>query len=115
MQRDTLFLLAPDFTDPAYPGQVFYCTHCALLEFVLAQYAEQLRGLNVVRTQWPRPRQDLIDLLGEANQSLPLLIIGDRTRTDCATGVFQDRYFIQGVDSLMRFLSAHYGIPLPHP
>ena len=36
MTRDRLFLLRPDFEDPDYLGQRFYCWHCALLEEVLA-------------------------------------------------------------------------------
>jgi len=35
MTRDRLFLLRPGFEDPAYPGQRFYCSHCALIEGVL--------------------------------------------------------------------------------
>ena len=38
MTRDRLFLLRPGFEDPAYPGQRFYCWHCALIEGVLASF-----------------------------------------------------------------------------
>ncbi len=34
-----------------------------------------MSDLDVVRIGWPRPRQVVVDLLGEAHQSLPLLIL----------------------------------------
>jgi hypothetical protein len=36
--RDRLFLLKPDFANPAFPGDRFYCWHCALLEGVLVSF-----------------------------------------------------------------------------
>jgi hypothetical protein len=57
MIRDRLFLLKPDFADPAYPGQRFYCWHCALLEGVLASFPHLQAKIDVVRIAWPRPRQ----------------------------------------------------------
>ena len=32
MSRDKLIILKPGFGDPAYPGQVFYCWHCVLMD-----------------------------------------------------------------------------------
>ncbi len=42
--RDHLYLLAPDFTDPAFPGRRFYCWHCALIEGVLAGFRPSAGG-----------------------------------------------------------------------
>jgi hypothetical protein len=36
MTRDTLILLHSIAEDPAFPGQLFYCEHCVLMEGVLA-------------------------------------------------------------------------------
>ena len=47
MTRDTLFLLRPGFEDPAYPGQRFYCWHCALLEGVLASFGKAAGGASL--------------------------------------------------------------------
>ena len=63
--RDRLFLLHPDFADPAYPKRRFYCWHCALLEGVLVSFPRLLESIDVHRVAWPRPRQALVDLLGE--------------------------------------------------
>ncbi len=73
--RDHLYLLAPDFADPAFPGRRFYCWHCALIEGVLAGFPTLAGRLDVTRLPWPRPRHVLIDRLGEAHQSLPLLVL----------------------------------------
>mgnify|MGYP003660069133 CR=1 FL=1 len=32
-ERDQLFLLRPGFADPDYPGDMFYCWHCALMAY----------------------------------------------------------------------------------
>lgn len=72
--RDRLFLLHPDFEDPAYPGRRFYCWHCALMEGVLASFPRLLETIDVHRVDWPRPRREVADLLGEDNQSLPVLV-----------------------------------------
>jgi len=113
--KDALFLLKPNFHDPALPKQVFFCWHCALLEGVISYYPELERHLLVQRIDWPRPRQPLIDLLGEAHQSLPVLVIGDGRRSPRATGTAQGRDFIADKDGILRELEAHYGIGAQHP
>lgn len=74
MQQDILFLLKPGFRDPAFPEQDFYCWHCALMEGVLASFPEHRPALDVRRIAFPRPRGEVIALIGAANQSLPVLV-----------------------------------------
>ncbi len=54
--KDTLYILAPGFEDPAYPGKTFYCWHCALMEGVLASFPELADRLDVRRIAWPKLR-----------------------------------------------------------
>lgn len=115
MQRDTLFLLQPDFTDPAYPGQRFYCWHCALLEGVLASFPRHVSELDVVRVGWPRPRQAVIDVLGEAHQSLPVLILADDAPDVAAIRRSGSVRFLDDKDAILHALTVRYGIPSPHP
>ena len=68
MTRDRLFLLRPGFEDPAYPGQRFYCWHCALIEGVLASFPALADKIDVERIAWPKPRREVIALVGEENQ-----------------------------------------------
>ena len=115
MTRDRLFLLQPGFEDPAYPGRHFYCWHCALLEGVLASFPDLAKRIDVVRVAWPRPRQTLIDAAGEANQSLPLLLLADGASSPHQTGSHQGRALIADKDGILAALSDRHGFPDPHP
>ena len=82
MTRDKLFLLRPDFEDPAYPGRRFYCWHCALMEGVIASFPHLLWRVDVERIAWPLPRREIIAIVGEENQYRP----GARSGSRCADG-----------------------------
>lgn len=115
MTRDLLFLLRPDFEDPAHPGRRFYCWHCALIEGVLASFPALAGRLDVERIAWPKPRQDLIALVGEDNQSLPLLVLPTGATSLHQTGSHRGRAFIADKDAILAALSERHGFPGPHP
>lgn len=115
MTRDKLFLLRPDFEDPAYPGQRFYCWHCALMEGVLVSFPELASGFDVQRIAWPRPRQEVVALLGEAHQVLPLLILAKGETSPHQTGTHEGIAFIDDKDKILAALSERHGFPAPHP
>lgn len=115
MNRDRLFLLRPGFEDPAYPGQRFYCWHCALMEGVLASFPELATRLDVQRIAWPRPRLPAIEQVGEENQSLPLLVLADGDTSSHQTGTYEGRAFISDKDRILAALSERHGFPDPHP
>jgi hypothetical protein len=115
MARDTLFLLRPDFEDPAYPGRRFYCWHCALIEGVLASFPKLTAQIDVERVAWPRPREAVIALVGEQNQLLPLLVLAPGTTSARQTGTYRGRTFIADKDGILAALSERHGFPDPHP
>jgi len=115
MERDRLFLLRPGFEDPAYPDRHFYCWHCALMEGVLASFPQLASRLDVERIEWPRPRHRVIALVGEENQSLPLLVLADGGASSHLTGIYEGRTFISGKDEILAVLSEKHGFPHPHP
>ena len=115
MTRDRLFLLRPDFTDPAYPGKRFYCWHCALIEGVLASFPDLAKRLDVERVAWPRPRAFVIEMVGEDNQSLPLLELGDAIVDAPPSRISGNRRFIADKDEILRALTLRHGFPEPHP
>ncbi|MGU3399451.1 DUF3088 domain-containing protein [Brucellaceae bacterium D45D] len=115
MQRDTLFLVQPDFEDPLYVGQKFYCWHCALLEGLLASFPERTDLLDVKRISWPRPRHEVIALAGEANQCLPLLVLAEGYTSPNQSGSFNGRSLICDKDAILKALAERHGFPLPHP
>lgn len=113
--RDRLFLLTPGFADPAFPGKCFYCWHCALLEGVLASFPQLAAAIDVERIAWPRPRREVVDLIGHENQSLPVLVLGDDAEAGLETGRANGRRFVEGKDAILRALSVRHGIPEAHP
>lgn len=115
MTRDRLFLLRPGFTDPAYPGQAFYCWHCALMEGVLASFPELAVRLDVERIAWRRPRATVVALVGEQNQSVPLLVLGEGSPDDVEADSHGGVRFIAGKDRILAALSRRHGFPDPHP
>ncbi len=115
MARDTLFLLQPGFEDPAYPGRVFYCWHCALMEGVLASFPDLAARIDVVRIPWPKPRQSLVDVVGEQNQSVPMLVLAAGDTSPHQTGTHEGRAFIDTKDGILAALTERHGFPDPHP
>jgi len=115
VQRDKLFLLKPGFEDPAYSGKRFYCWHCALLEGVLASFPSLAARLDVERVAWPRPRAAVIDILGEENQSLPLLVLAGEASTGIKVSSCNGVGFIAGKNEILKALSVRHGFPEPHP
>lgn len=109
MNKDKLFLLHPGFEDPAYIGQFFYCWHCALLEGLLVSFPVLAQQLDVERIAWPLPRLPVIELVGEENQSLPLLVLADGETSVHQTGSYQGRAFIAEKDKILSTLSERYG------
>ena len=64
-------------------GRTFYCWHCALMEGVLASFPELTPDLEVRQIAFARPRRDVTRLIGEANQSLPVLVLAEDARPIC--------------------------------
>ncbi|WP_246116805.1 DUF3088 domain-containing protein [Denitrobaculum tricleocarpae] len=116
---DTLFLVKPGFQDPAFPGKDFYCWHCALIEGVLTSFPERAANLTVKRVAWPRPRSEVIDLVGEEHQSLPLLVLSEGSQSPDGTGrspaASHARSFIADKDAILQALTDRHGFPHPHP
>ena len=115
LERDTIFLLKPDFEDPAWPNQRFYCWHCALIDGVLGSFPDLLAGLDIRHINWPHPRHDVIALLGEDHQSLPVMILKSGDTSSLQTGTANGHAFIDGKDNILLALSERHGFPVPHP
>ncbi|AQR72712.1 DUF3088 family protein [Sphingomonas sp. LM7] len=101
MSRDTLFLLEPEFADPALPGRSFYCKDCITIEGLLAAFPDRAANINVVHVAYPRPRAAVIAAIGEANQNLPALV--------------WDGGFANEIEALLAALAERHGFPERHP
>lgn len=64
---------------------------------------------------WPRPRREVIELVGEENQSLPLLVLAEGATSPHQTGTHKGLAFISDKDKILAALSDRHGIPVPHP
>jgi len=102
MSRDTLFLLDPDWADPAYGGERhFYCKECMIVEGLLATFPERAANIDVVRVAWPRPRTAVVAAIGEDNQNLPALV--------------WDGGFANDIEALLAALATRHSFPERHP
>ena len=73
MSRDQLYLLKPDFFDNG--KRPYFCPGCAQIVGLLDFYPQLKQRLSVPYVEFPRPRPELAALLGEENQSCPVLVL----------------------------------------
>ena len=112
--KDRLFLLRPSFPDAAAgPGQ-FFCPGCMQVEGLLACFPQMRDALEIIYLDFARPREVLVELLGEAHQSCPVLVAApDAERA----GLQQVNGQLVAPDApaIGSYLAGRYGLPLPHP
>lgn len=73
-----LFLLKADFKDPELnDDKRYFCPDCVMIEGLLSYYPRLTEELDVKYVNFARPRTVLVDLLGEENQSCPVLVLED--------------------------------------
>jgi hypothetical protein len=114
LQRDTLFILRAPFEDPALEG-TWFCTSCATMEGALLANPHWGRAVDVKRCAYLRPRHEVIELIGEENQSLPVLVLADGSEPPEGAKQFHGRHFLDEPKPITRYLAAAYGGAGPHP
>lgn len=99
---EKLFLLKPDFQDINQGNEnKFVCMECAALEGLLSYYPRLRNELEVYYVDFARPRLPIIELIGEANQNCPVLILDDGR-------------FINQPDEIVWHLTLNYHIGQSH-
>lgn len=115
MKRDRLYLLKPQFMD-ASKGP-YFCPGCAQMLGLLEFYPALKEKLEVRWLDFPRPRPELIELLGEENQSCPVLVL-QAAPTDLPSTIpthqAKGRWFVEGADEIATYLAHIHGIGIPH-
>lgn len=115
LKRDTLFILRAPFEDAALEG-TWFCTACATMEGALLANPHWAARIEVKRMPFPRPRHDIVVLIGEDNQSMPVLVLADGSvAPDDAKRAEDGRAFIDEPKAITRYLAAAYGGAGPHP
>jgi hypothetical protein len=115
MERDKLFVLRPEFADPAFPDDRFFCWHCALLEGVIVSFPQLAQRIDIERIDWAKPRHKVVAMIGECNQSCPVLILANDSPLELATGEWNGIRFVKGQNEILHALAVRHGIALPHP
>lgn len=110
MSQDLLVLLTPGFQRPDHPADArFVCPQCNILEGLLAAQPALAQQLQVQRVAFPRPRAEVVALVGEENQGLPLLALAaDSPRPD-GVRYAGEQAFVQGAEPIAAYLAQHYG------
>ena len=60
-------------------GKKYFCPDCVMIEGLLSFYPKLRSELEITYVDFARPRKALVDLVGEAKQSCPVLILEDGT------------------------------------
>jgi len=99
---EKLFLLKPDFQDKNLGAEnKYFCPNCVLLEGLLSFYPRLRNELEIHYVDFPRPRPEIVNLIGEANQSCPVLIL-------------EDGGFINETSDIIRYLTYNHQIGMAH-
>jgi hypothetical protein len=114
MQRDVLFLISAPFEDM---GEPWFCASCAMMEGALFANPHWSELIDVRRVAFPRPREEVIALIGVENQSLPALVLpeGAPVPPEAKIATTTGRAFLDDPKAMSRYLAATYGGAGPHP
>lgn len=112
MKRDTLFLLAPGFSDN---DRREYCPECAEVWGLLSYFPEIKDTLSIEYQPISRPRTKLVQLLGDANQNCPTLVLAsDSPEFElCGISVYQGLRFIDNAGDIGLYYAQRFGLPSP--
>ena len=112
MTRDTLFLLAPGFSDN---DRREYCPECAEMWGLLSYFPAIKESVEINYQPIVRPRADIVALLGDKNQNCPTLILsGDSPRFDnCGIMQKNGHRFINNARDIGKYYAQRFGTPYP--
>jgi hypothetical protein len=102
--------MKPGFTNAGMGP--FYCGDSVSVEGFLSFFPALRAKIEVAYVEFPRPRLPIADLLGEENQSIPVLVLdgepsSDRVAVRRAKGIS----FITNERDIRRYLSATFELP----
>ncbi len=112
MKRDTLFLLAPGFSDNQRRE---YCPECAEIWGFLNYFPAVKDSLEVVYQSISKPRTEMINVLGIDNQNCPSLILSSNSPEfeQCGIQVYQGTRFIDNARDIGLYYANRFGLPFP--
>lgn len=81
---------------------------------LLAAFPDLAARLDVQRVPFPRPRLPVIAAVGEANQALPVLVLGDDPPPPADAAVHEGVRFVLGSGRILELLAERHGFPRLH-
>jgi len=115
MGKHVLFLLKPGFKETE--DGPFYCPDSAGVEGFLKYEPAIEEKIEVKRIEFPKPRQGVIDLVGEAHQGCPVLVIdkdGD-VPEEATVSEETGRAYISDPTQICNVLGRLFGVVRPQP
>jgi hypothetical protein len=114
MAKPILFLLKPGFQDGAEGP--YFCPGCAAVEGFLKYAPEVERRLDIRRIDFPRPRKQIVELIGADHQGCPVLVLETEGELPASAGKSEEtgRSFISGSNEICEFLGRTYQVIRPH-
>jgi len=112
--KDKLFILRPGFFSGSEGP--YYCGDAVAIEGLLGFFPQLRNEVDVEYIDAQRPRMAIVELIGEANQSAPVLVLAaGRVPVDggVETRVEGQTRFIDSPDHIRRYLSSQYGVAHP--
>lgn len=109
--KDKLFLMKPGFKNAGLGP--FYCGDSTPIEGLLGFFPELRDHVDVIYIDFPRPRQGIVDLIGEDHQSVPVLVLADDNIDAAAVGAKTagDRRYLDDEKLIRQYLSARHNLP----
>jgi hypothetical protein len=110
--KDQLFLLRPGFYNVGLGP--LYCTESLPVEGMLSFFPQLRQLIDVHYLEFPRPRRELVKILGESHQGIPVLILAPRRRVRAEAPepeiVSKQRVFTDE-QKIRQYLSVQYRLP----
>lgn len=109
--KDKLFLMKPGFLNAGLGP--FYCGDSVSVEGLLGFFPELREAVEVDYIEFPRPRLAIVDLIGEDNQSVPVLILAHGSSPPKGKSVQKvgNRVFISDEKEIREYLSRKFCLP----
>ena len=117
MPSDQLFLLPAGFADLAHGPGTYHCIDCARIEGLLSYFPHLREQLTVAYVDFPRPREQLIALLGEPHQNCPTLVVHNATGTHAhllQRSPITGQSYCTGAHDISAYLHAEYTVSAAH-
>lgn len=116
---DILFLLKQDFSDKdRYNGdKLYYCPDCAFIEGVLSYYPKLREQIDIRYIDFPRPRKEIVELVGGEHQGCPNLILNSANHKYVDASQFKSfggKLYTCDTKLVVKYLSDKYNIPEAH-